>query len=86
MIRFVSALALTVALAAAAPIEDIKLARFDTPQAPVCFHQEDTEDHKCFEACSVEGKFTEKGIDSPGGCPDQYNTVRLYAFQLPPYL
>lgn len=36
---------------------------------------EDTEDHKCFEACSAEGKFATKGIDQQGSCPSQYNTV-----------
>jgi hypothetical protein len=41
----------------------------------LCFHMEDKEDHKCFEACSKEGKFATKGIDAPGACPSNYNTV-----------
>merc|ERR1712086_70009 len=41
-----------------------------------CLHQEDTEDHKCFEACNAEGTtFKAKGITGTGGCPSQYNTV-----------
>jgi hypothetical protein len=43
---------------------------------PLCFHMEDVEDHKCFEACNAEGKkFATKGIDQPNGCPGKYNTV-----------
>merc|ERR1712167_355466 len=45
------------------------------PPAPLCFHEEDTEDHKCFEACSTEGQFQTKGIDQQGACPGKYNTV-----------
>jgi len=49
-----------------------------TPPPPPprrCFHMEDTEDHKCFEACSTQGKFATKGIDQQGSCPSQYNTI-----------
>merc|ERR1711871_1476807 len=43
---------------------------------PLCFHEEDTEDHKCFEACNAEGKkFSTKGIENTGKCPGKYNTV-----------
>merc|ERR1711871_356567 len=43
---------------------------------PLCFHEEDTEDHKCFEACNAEGKkFSTKGIENAGKCPGKYNTV-----------
>merc|ERR1711871_1148978 len=46
------------------------------PATPLCFHQEDTEDHKCFEACNAEGtKFATKGITGTGKCPANYNTV-----------
>merc|ERR1712159_34287 len=46
------------------------------PPQPVCFHEEDTEDHKCFEACNAEGKkFHTKGIEQDGKCPSNYNTV-----------
>merc|ERR1711998_277541 len=46
------------------------------PAAPVCFHAEDTEDHKCFEACNADGKqFATKGITAAGTCPTKYNTV-----------
>jgi hypothetical protein len=54
--------------------------RGGAPPAPssvgLCFHQEDTEDHKCFEACNVESKkFSTKGIELAGQCPSKYNTV-----------
>merc|ERR1711998_785933 len=39
-----------------------------------CLHEEDTEDHKCFEACA-ESKFATKGIKQEGKCPSNYNTV-----------
>lgn len=45
---------------------------------PVCFHEEDAEDHKCFEACGMvpQGKtFRVKGIETAGLCPSNYNTV-----------
>merc|ERR1711988_260029 len=43
---------------------------------PTCLHQEDTEDHKCFEACSPEGKkFAVKGLSVAGSCPSKYNVV-----------
>merc|ERR1711968_282020 len=46
------------------------------PPTPLCFHEEDTEDHKCFEACNAEGKkFATKGIENTGKCPAKYNTV-----------
>jgi len=46
------------------------------PAAPLCFHGEDKEDHKCFEACNAEGKkFATKGIEATGNCPANYNTV-----------
>ena len=44
--------------------------------SPLCFHEEDKEDHKCFEACNAEGKkFATKGIENTGNCPANYNTV-----------
>jgi len=47
-----------------------------TTPSPLCFHEEDTEDHKCFEACNAEGKkFATKGIENAGNCPASYNTV-----------
>merc|ERR1712080_781093 len=46
------------------------------PPAPTCLHDVDTEDHKCFEACSPEGKkFASKGLTSAGTCPASYNFV-----------
>jgi len=45
------------------------------PPAPLCWHEEDVEDHKCFEACSTEGKFVIKGINQQGTCGSKYNTV-----------
>merc|ERR1712054_270971 len=39
-----------------------------------CLHEEDTEDHKCFEACAAS-KFATKGITGEGKCPSSYNTV-----------
>merc|ERR1711998_83691 len=39
-----------------------------------CLHEEDTEDHKCFEACA-ESKFATEGIKQEGKCPSNYNTV-----------
>jgi len=51
------------------------LTEIQDPPAPLCFHMEDTEDHKCFEACSTEGQFQTKGIDQQGACPGKYNTV-----------
>merc|ERR1712159_930481 len=46
------------------------------PAAPFCLHQEDTVDHKCFEACNAEGKtFKSKGITAAGTCPSKYSTV-----------
>merc|ERR1711998_645690 len=48
----------------------------EEPATPLCFHAEDTEDHKCFEACSADGtKFATKGITAAGTCPTKYNTV-----------
>merc|ERR1712195_56573 len=44
------------------------------PPAPFCMHQEDTVDHKCFEACAPT-KFTMKGIHGASLCPSKYNTV-----------
>merc|ERR1719453_2934190 len=40
----------------------------------VCLHEEDTEDHKCFEACG-DKSFKTKGISWAGKCPSKYNTV-----------
>merc|ERR1712086_446645 len=40
-----------------------------------CLHQEDTEDHKCFEACSAAGTFKTKGIKGTGKCPAKYTTL-----------
>jgi len=46
------------------------------PAAPFCLHQEDTVDHKCFEACNAEGKtFKSKGITTAGTCPTKYSTI-----------
>jgi len=45
-----------------------------TNAAPVCMHQEDTVDHKCFEACAPT-KFAMKGIHGASHCPSGYNTV-----------
>jgi len=46
------------------------------PPAPTCLHNVDEMDHKCFEACSPEGKaFKSKGLDSAGACPASYNFV-----------
>jgi len=46
------------------------------PPAPTCLHNVDEMDHKCFEACSPEGKsFKSKGLDSAGACPASYNYV-----------
>jgi hypothetical protein len=42
--------------------------------APYCLHQEDLEDHKCFEACAPKS-FATKGISTAGSCPSQYSTV-----------
>ena len=45
-------------------------------QDAYCLHQEDTEDHKCFEACNAEGTpFKSKGIAASGKCPSKYSTV-----------
>merc|ERR1712166_281775 len=45
------------------------------PPAPLfCMHQEDTVDHKCFEACAPT-KFAMKGIHGASLCPSKYNTV-----------
>merc|ERR1712195_278968 len=44
------------------------------PPAPFCMHQEDTVDHKCFEACAPT-KFAMKGIHGASHCPSGYNTV-----------
>jgi hypothetical protein len=44
--------------------------------SPYCLHQEDVEDHKCFEACQADGKtFKSKGITSSGKCPSKYSTL-----------
>merc|ERR1711907_499647 len=44
--------------------------------AAFCLHQEDTVDHKCFEACNAEGKtFKSKGITAAGTCPSKYSTI-----------
>ena len=46
------------------------------PPKPLCFHEEEKEDHKCFEACNGAGKkFATKGIEGTGKCPSSYNTV-----------
>merc|ERR1719272_1199951 len=42
--------------------------------APFCMHQEDTIDHKCFEACAAS-TFSMKGISGASHCPAGYNTV-----------
>merc|ERR1711861_53823 len=39
-----------------------------------CYHEEDTVDHKCFEACAT-ADFKSKGITVSGTCPSKYNTV-----------
>merc|ERR1711907_19370 len=41
---------------------------------PTCYHEEDTVDHKCFEACAT-ADFKSKGITVSGACPSKYNTV-----------
>merc|ERR1719272_2351551 len=46
----------------------------DAAPAPFCMHQEDTVDHKCFEACAPT-KFAMKGIHGASHCPSGYNTV-----------
>jgi len=53
-----------------------------SPPAPIlamvpqetCTHQEDIEDHKCFEACA-SSSFKTKGIAVSGKCPTLYSTV-----------
>merc|ERR1711977_583338 len=40
-----------------------------------CLHHVDTEDHKCFEACSTASSFAVKGVTDANGCPSQFNTV-----------
>lgn len=42
--------------------------------APVCFHEEDVTDHKCFEACAAS-QFHSKGIETAGVCPSKYTTI-----------
>merc|ERR1711935_682473 len=45
------------------------------PPAPLfCMHQEDTVDHKCFEACAPT-EFAMKGIHAASLCPSKYNTA-----------
>jgi len=45
-----------------------------TPAPLFCMHQEDTVDHKCFEACAPT-KFDMKGITGASRCPSKYNTL-----------
>jgi len=46
----------------------------DAPDKTICFHNEDTADHKCYEACSKRGEeFKVKGLATPGACPSTYN-------------
>merc|ERR1711881_476022 len=43
------------------------------PATPFCLHEEDTVDHKCFEACAAS-TFKTKGITMAGRCPAKYTT------------
>lgn len=45
----------------------------DSPK-PLTMHQEDAEDHKCFEA-SANSAFKVKGITFAGPCPSKYSTI-----------
>merc|ERR1711934_43126 len=46
------------------------------PVVPTCLHHVDLQDHKCFEACNLEGKtFASRGLDNAGTCPDKYDFV-----------
>jgi len=40
----------------------------------VCVHSEDTEDHKCTDACAAKA-FKSKGLETSGKCPSKYSTV-----------
>merc|ERR1711907_695528 len=54
--------------------EDSQRAVASMPIKEVIMHQEDTQDHKCFEATSTQ-EFASKGITMKGPCPAKYNEV-----------
>merc|ERR1711907_488948 len=58
--------------------KQIKSAPMDTEeedsQRTFVMHQEDAQDHKCFEATSAQ-RFASKGITKKGPCPAKYNEV-----------
>jgi len=45
------------------------------PEKMYCVHNEDAGDHKCYEACTGQGRFKMKGLTSAGQCPSTYNEV-----------
>merc|ERR1711959_620036 len=51
------------------------------PADPICLHEEDTTDHKCFEACA-SSTFKTKGITMSGRCPAKYSTIDSHVSQL----
>merc|ERR1711970_420390 len=51
------------------------------PATPFCLHEEDTTDHKCFEACA-DATFKTKGITMSGRCPAKYSTIDSHVSQL----
>jgi len=42
--------------------------------AHTCFHKIHADDHKCYEACSADGPFVTKGIETRGMCPHLFQT------------
>merc|ERR1719453_2168495 len=45
------------------------------PEKQYCIHNQDAGDHKCYEACTGQGRFKMKGLTSAGQCPSTYNEV-----------
>jgi len=41
----------------------------------MCFHKIHAEDHKCYEACSADGPFVTKGIETRGMCSHLFQTL-----------
>jgi C1A family cysteine protease len=55
-------------------MESVKCPKNPVAGQQTCYHEVDTIDHKCFEACATKA-FKTKGITTAGVCPSAYNTV-----------
>ena len=53
---------------------NLDMVQANTKESYQYLHHVDTEEHKCYEACSAS-KFASKGITDSGRCPSEYDTV-----------